>query len=276
MRNHLPSSLAHADRVTQGAVWLAGALTMVELLLLCRWNETWIPFVTFYPPILSLAFATGPLVRRQWRKLGVVALVALAVHALIGLACAIVVGARDLQILGIIVLVIGVLFTVTAIASVPVLVVGMALSRRRDHEAGDAMLGWSGAWLVLVQLVAIGVTTDGGTGLAMASLVVAIAGLGVGLLAIGTFAGRAITRRRWCARAVRGELSGWRVRDSASPDELAHLPPMFGSPRHASAVLERVELGGALYRSGLVTSPVAAVRVRRPLERLADLGTGLP
>jgi hypothetical protein len=42
---------------------------------------------------------------------------------------------------------------------------------------------------------------------------------------------------------------------------MATLPPVFGSAKRVSAVVERVELGGFLYRSGLVGRPVAALRI---------------
>jgi hypothetical protein len=264
-----------AERAAKAAVWLAGAFTMLELLLFCRIDEAWLPFVTFLPPILTMGFAVGPLVRREWRKLALVALVALAVHVLIGFAFALAIGVHEAGIIAIIVAVIALLFALTAIATAPVLVVAAALGARRDLEAGDAMLAWGGAWLVVVQAIALALVNDTRIENAWACSFVTVVGLAFGVLALGTYVARAIARRHWCTRVARGELQGWRVRETTSSEELAQLPPMFGSPRAVSGVLERVEMGGVLYRSGLLASAVAAVRVRRTFGA-SEVGGGFP
>jgi len=149
------------------------------------------------------------------------------------------------------------LLTVAATAAVvlPLVIAAGVIGQRRDLEAGDAMLVAGGVWLIAVQLVKMAFVPEDAT-----SFVPALA---VGAFAIGVRVARGIARRSWAKRVARGELPGWRVRSAATPEEIATLAALYPTSRGASVgILERVAVGGALYRSGLVGEPVACVTMR--------------
>jgi hypothetical protein len=276
MHEDIPGSLVKTERVARWAASLGAALTMLELLLLCRTGEAWLVFLTVFPPMVAMALLVGPIVRRQRRRVVMTAALAFSAHAFLGGALVMSFGGGRVEIFAIVLLGIALFFGLMFFVMSPVLVAGALLGPRTDLEAGDAMLGWAGAWLAGLQTLMLLVLRDSHGDGTSACILVAAVGLLAGVVALATFAVRAVTRRRWCARVARGDIQGWRVRETASPEELATLPPMFGSPRKVSAVLERVVMGGVLYRSGLIASSVAAVRVRGELGHGAsDVGAGL-
>ncbi len=154
----------------------------------------------------------------------------------------------------------------TALLALPAFIAAGAYGARRDLEAGDAYLGFSGAWYLLGNALALYAlfrpeSTD-------THWLAAVPGMVAGVVAIALYVGRTLSRRSFTARAARGEVSGWRVRSMTDRDDLATIPTLFGSPLHATAVLERVEIGGAAYRSAVVGIPMA--RVGGTAARLAE------
>jgi hypothetical protein len=265
MEDRIPSSLTSTQRGAQAIVGLAGALTILELLLLCRGEELWIPLLTALPPVIGWSVMVGPLVRGDWRRSAIVALGAIGIHTAIGIFVGLALGILSWGVIVVALVVVAALFGLTAVAAFPVLVAAAVLGGRRDHEAGDAMLGWGGAWLAGLQLLTLLGLESSHVSVLEPAGIVTMLGLAAGVVALATYAARAIARRRWCARALRGELRGWRVRETATVEELAMLPPVFGSSRENTGVLERLEMGGVLYRSGLIASPVAAIRLQPEL-----------
>jgi hypothetical protein len=79
---------------------------------------------------------------------------------------------------------------------------------------------------------------------------------------------RTLVRRSFAKRAARGELDGWRVRTMRADDDVAALPPLFGSPGGATAILERLEAGFTAYRSAVIGLPIA--RIGGAAARLAE------
>ena len=155
---------------------------------------------------------------------------------------------------------------ITALLALPAFIAAGAYGARRDLEAGDAYLGFSGAWYLLGNALALYAlfrpeSTD-------TQWLVAVPGVAAGFIAIALYVGRTLSRRSFTRRAARGEVGGWRVRSMTDRDDLATIPTLFGSPFHATAVLERVELGSTAYRSAVVGIPMA--RVGGTAARLAE------
>jgi hypothetical protein len=258
-RARLPGSLFSVRTVARLAIAAGTALTMTELLPLCSSRESWIPLLLLPPAAACFAFADA-LARGKVK----VRLFAGTVGAALVVMVGAMIGVSFISLVASIMLAMvagfAMLFVTAAALSSPVLIAAATLGRCTDLEAGDAMLGWSGAWLVALQVLALFAVGSMHRGAAAASGV-AIFGIAAGVVTVGVYAGRAVARRRWCARVIRGELPGWRVREEASRDELSTLPAIFGGASDVSAVVERVEMGGALYRSGLIAYPMAAMRL---------------
>lgn len=256
----LPRSLVDVRTVVRLALGIGGALTLSELMMVLAPDESWIPLVTVLPSVVTWFFVARAAARaKRGRSAGFV-VVGLVVHFAVGLLVAMCMNAMSAGGLPIVLAVVAILTGLSGAAAAPVILGGALLASKKDLEAGDLMLGLGGAWLALLETAAIaslGSPHERGSG----AVLVMIFGCALGVGASGVFVARAIARRRWCARAARGDLQGWRVRVATSPAELATLPPVFGSAKQVTAVVERVELAGLLYRSGLVGRPVAAVRL---------------
>jgi hypothetical protein len=113
------------------------------------------------------------------------------------------------------------------------------------------MLGVAGAWLAVVQTLALLLSTS--------PLVWRLPGLALGVLGVVISLLRGKQRRAWCRLAARGGIEGMRVRPPASLAELGSLPPMYGSADDALAVLEHVTVGRTAYRGAGVREPLASL-----------------
>lgn len=153
---------------------------------------------------------------------------------------------------------------ITLVLAAPALIATAVYGGRRDLEAGDAYLAFAGVWYLGLQLLAYSFMREA-SGM---QWLVLVPGMLAGAAAVVLSVVRMVRRRSFSLRAARGELDGWRVRAMKDGDELGALPPLFGSPLHATAVLERVENGFTAYRSALVGMPIA--RVGGEAARLAE------
>jgi len=146
-------------------------------------------------------------------------------------------------------------FITAALTMLPILLGAAAYRMKTDLEAGDAMLGVAGGWILLIQTVLL---------LLSVRDLLLLPGLAVGLLAVAFSVGGIRSRRVWCDRAARGTIDGIRVRRPSSPAEL-DLPPIYGSPRAVFAVVERQVVGNTAYRSALVGQAIATMRLPRDM-----------
>ena len=256
----MPGSVTEAHRVTCGVLLLGGTLTILELMAVFGSKEAWIAVVAFAPPVIACALAARAFAQQKFAWGVGSAVIAYVAQVVVAIIVGAAMGASGTDLIGGVLAVTAILFAVTGLVGSPVAIAGGVLGPRKDLEAGDAMLGFSGVWLTVlhtIALAAVGTPRDNGGSWAV---LFAFFGMVIGVGAFGVFVARAIARRLWSRRVLRGELQGWRVRTKTDADELASLPPLYGSPRAATAVLERVEMGGVLYRSGLVAHPLATVR----------------
>jgi len=256
----MPRSLVDVRTAVLLALGLGGALSVLQLMMVCGARECWIPLVTFVPPVVTWFFVGGAAARGERARAAWLLVAGIAAHVVVGFLVAAGMNVLEKDVVPIVLLVVAMLIGITGAAAVPVIASGLLLARKKDLEVGDFMLGFGGAWLAILETLAIaalGPANEGGGGAALVMLF----GCAMGVGAMGVFLARAIARRRWCARVARGDVKGWRVRLVTSPDELAGLPPVFGSAKQVSAVVERVVVAGLVYRSGLVGEPVAALRL---------------
>ena len=260
MPDDMPRSLVDVRTAVRLALGTGGALTLLELMMVCGPGESWIPFVAFLPSIVTWFFVAGAAARAQRGRAAGFVVVGFVVHVAVGIVVAMGFNVLSADVVPLVLVVVVMLTGITGAAAVPMIVGGSVLAAKKDLEAGDLMLGLGGAWLALLQAFAIAARGSeherGGC-----AVLVMLFGCALGVGALGVSVACAIARRQWCARVARGDLQGWRVRVVTSAAELATLPPVFGSAKKVSAVVERVELAGLLYRSGLVGQPVAALRL---------------
>lgn len=260
MPDDVPRSLVDVRTAVRLALGIGGALTVIELMMVLAPSESWIPLVTVLPSVVTWFFVASAAARAKRGRAAGFVVVGLVVHFAVGLLVAMCMNVLSADVLPVILVVIAMLTGLSGAAAAPVIVGGSLLASKKDLEAGDLMLGLGGAWLALLETAAIaslGPAHERGPG----AVLLMIFGCALGVGTFGVVVARAIARRQWCARVARGDLQGWRVRVVTSAAELATLPPVFGSPKKVSAVVERVELAGLLYRSGLVGLPVAALRL---------------
>lgn len=258
--NAMPRSLVDVPTAVRFGLGVGGGLALLETMLVCGARECWIPLVTLLPPIATWFFVGGAAARGERARAAWLLVIGLVTHVCVGFLVAACMGGLQKDAVGIVLAIVAMLIVVTGAPAIPVILGGSLLASKKDFEAGDGMLGLCGAWLALLQagsLALLGAANERGGSAAIFMLF----GCTVGVGALGVAVARAIARRQWCARVARGDLKGWRVRLETSPEELATLPPVFGSARRVSAVVERVEMAGILYRSGLVGRPVAALRL---------------
>jgi hypothetical protein len=261
MPDEVPRSLVDVRTAVRLALGVGGALTVLEGMMVCAPRELWLPFVTIVPPIVTWFSVGSAAARGENARAALRMLVGLLVHVVVCAMVAAGMNALSAEVLGIVVIAVAMLAGLTGAAALPVLLGGSLLASKRDLEAGDVMLGVAGGWLALLQASAIA-SLSSANERAPSAFLVMLFGLVLGIGALGVSLARGIDRRRWCARVVRGEVEGWRVRVVTSADELATLPAVYGSATRVSAVVERVELANLLYRSGLVGRPVAALDLR--------------
>jgi hypothetical protein len=266
MREAMPGSLTDVRTISRWTLGVTGALSVVELIAMDgRFNVVWLSLAIVVPPIAGCVYAADALAqRRSWSAFRRLSL-ALGVHAALffGLAFYLARGDTWSESFGIALVGVAVVFGAIVTGCAPILIAATALGPRKSLEAGDVMLGVCGVWFAIVQTIALAlvdlarssdVVVHGPVMLLMLGFMV------VGVGAFGVSLARGIARRSWCSRLLRGELEGWRIRRDTSEHELAKLPVMFGSPCSGTAVVERVEVGGVMYRSGLVAEPVAVIR----------------
>jgi hypothetical protein len=264
----VPGSLLDSRRLTSLIIILAGALSVLEISLLAG-GDWWMAILVFFPPVIGWAFIASELsVGRRLHALAIAAATLIG-HALIGLVtlgCVGVISEEGVIIGGILETLV---FVMVAVVSAPVTLAGTVLGRAAELDAGDAMLGYCGGWLAMLQafmFLAFASTADR----APTVILLIVLGVLLGASALCVCIARAIGRRRWCARVMRGEIPGWRLRRPSTPAELANLPCVFKSSDGIMTVLERVEMGGAIYRGGLVGQAVAAVPVPHRLHAQAS------
>jgi len=260
MPDDMPRSLVDVRTAVRLALGIGGALTLLELMMVFAPQEGWLPLVTVLPSVVTWFFVASAAARAErGRAVGFV-VVGLVVHFAVGLLVAMCMNVMSADVLPVVLVAVAMLTGLSGVTAAPVIVGASLLASKKDLEAGDLMLGLGGAWLALLETAAIaslGSQHERGAG----AVLVMILGCALGVGTFGVFVARAIARRQWCARVARGDLQGWRVRLVTSAAELATLPPVFGSAKQVSAVVERVELAGLLYRSGLIGQPVAAMRL---------------
>jgi FtsH-binding integral membrane protein len=251
----VPGSLAEVTELAPMVMAATGLITMAEGLFLSR-NGLALVLGGFAIPTAGTTLTALYLSRRQWgRAVGAVA-AWFAAHAVVAFVAGFVMegGSRGATMA---VFAAAVVSGVTVALASPVLVAAAVYGRRRDLEAGDAYLGVAGLWFLVVELLGAQSLSPSLTD--AASWLVTVPGMLASLAAIGVAVGRIVKRRVFTRRVARGALSGWRVRSMSPGDDVAVLPPLFGSSVRATAVLERVEAGFTAYRSALVGMPVARV-----------------
>lgn len=251
----VPSQLASITSVkTLGplSVALFALLTLIEGTA-HDGREFAIGALLFFVPMAAAALCAHRAAEARWSSMLTICGAGFGLQMLLGLLMATLTGLSFDVLL--IVLLIAVFTTViVAVCGTPLVIAASVLGPRKDLEAGDTMLAASGTLLVVAQVLKIAALPE--------HVFSYVPGLALGMIAVVVHITRALTRRDWSDRATRGLLDGWRVRTRVSEHELTMLPPLFGAQRHVSGVLERVEMGGSLYRSGLIGEPVATLQVR--------------
>ena len=251
----VPGSLAEVSSLAPVVMAATGVMTILQFSFLGE-EAIVLALGAFAIPTLGTTLVSRYLAKQQWGH----ALAAFAgwfvAHALVATVAAMVMSSsRDVGGIALCALVVS---GTTAALATPAFIAAGVYGRRRDLEAGDAYLGFSGAWYFVGNALA-GYAIFRPDPSMNTDWFVAVPGMIVGLVAIALYVGRTVRRRSFSRRAARGELSGWRVRSMSDADDLAALPPLFGSPLDATAVLERVETGATAYRSALIGIPVARV-----------------
>ncbi len=157
-------------------------------------------------------------------------------------------------------LLVGVSWGITAVLALPMLVlVAIHGGRRPPLDAGDALLGSAGVWLLVLHLVVYAL-------LPRAATIALAGGFGAALLVAVAIA-RGAQRRAFCIAAARGEVRDHRVRTDVTDAELDPLAPVYGSSSEATAVLERLvpspgEASGSPYRHHGASVPIGRVAAR--------------
>lgn len=212
--------------------------------------------LVFLFPAITAALAASVAAGSQWGRAFAAAAIGASVQAAAGVAICLMIPGPRIEVFAIVILMAVATTCAAAVVALPLIIAAGVIGGRRDLAAGDAMLAAGGIWLVLTQLVKMAFMPEYAMGFVPA--------IAIGGIAIGVHVARGFVRRSWAAKVARGEVPGWRVRVTA-PDEIATLPPLFpASLRRGSvtAVLERIVVGGAVYRSCLVAEPIASVTAR--------------
>lgn len=209
--------------------------------------------LVFFVPMAAAALCVRRAAEARWSSMVKICGAGFGIQTVLGLLLAALVH-FDSDVVFIVLLVSVVTSGIVAVAGTPLVLAAAVLGPRRDLESGDTMLAASGTLLLVAQVLKMFMLPE--------NVFTYVPGVVLGMIAVAVYITRALARRAWSDRATRGLLDGWRVRTRVSRNELAMLPPLYGAQRHVSGVLERVEMGGALYRSGLIGQPVATLQVR--------------
>jgi hypothetical protein len=254
----VPGSLAEVSKLAPIVMAVTGLITIAEALAVASGGGLALALGGFAIPTVGTTLTALYLSQQKWGRACAAVGLWFAGHA--GIAAAIgLLMERGSDSVPMAVFV--ALFTsgVTLVLASPVLIAAIVYGRRRDLEAGDAYLGFAGLWYLAFQVLSAMVLSPdlpaGGSALSL----ITVPGMLASLAAIALSIGRTVHRRHFTRRAARGELSGWRVRPMNAGDDIAVLPPLFGSAVRATAVLERVVTGFTAYRSAVVGMPVARV-----------------
>jgi hypothetical protein len=249
----VPGSLASAKVLAPAAVAAATGVTLLEA---CARGVSELAFgvLLIFVPIITAAVLAKLAAQARWSRLFRAAACGAGVQALGGLALVTAIGGPNPEYAFFAVVAAAFSVAFVAVLALPLVVAAGVIGPRRDLEAGDLMLAVGGLWMAAIQMLKVAAMPEQATTFLL--------GLTPALLASGIYVGRMLARRAWCARVARGELTGWRVRPTMTGEELDTLPPVFGSPHTVSAVIERVQMGGVLYRSGLLAQPVATMTLR--------------
>ena len=265
MREELPRSLVSTEGVAPIAVGVAGVLASLELVTARAASEEW-PVVTLLswllPPVVACAYAAHAVARGRPVSAVVVTVLTAALHCSYFFVRAhgsngASVPEPDLSSLFVAFFCTASAFSVGVALFGPHVIFAAMLGPSEDLDAGDSMLGAAGAWLVITQGVTAATLVV--VHESPRALLVAILGVAIGAAALAVFGARALARRRWCTRALRGELVGWTVRAPSSSYDLT-LPSLYASMRSVHAVVERLEEQGGIYRTNVVARPVATIR----------------
>lgn len=245
----IPSSVAPVRRIAPLAVVILALCIFLDSLRAAG-GAWWILPAMLGIPVVTFAFE---LAAEEGHGLGVL-LIGFTVEAGLAVLISFLLGPSVALTL---VAVVGSLmcFVLVGLVLLPILLAGSAYARKKDLEAGDAMLAVSGAWLVVIQALLLVISPRE---------VLLLPGLAIGLLAVAVSVARIRSRRIWCERAVRGTIDGIRVRLPSSLAEL-ELPPIYGSPRADFVVVERLVVGQTAYRSALVGEPIATIQLPRDI-----------
>jgi hypothetical protein len=242
----VPGSIAGVPQVAAMVMAGTGLLTIAEALYLAEGRELWAVLGAFAIPTMGTTLVAKYLAEQKSGRALIAFGVWFGAHALLGglvglagsdasgvIACALVVSG------------------ITAALAAPAFIAAAVYGQRRDLEAGDAFLGFAAIWFLHLQA---------GAALLLGSQwLVSVPGLVACVVVFAIYVQRTLVRRSFARRAARGELDGWRVRAMRADDDLAALPPLFGSPSQATAILERLEAGFTAYRSAVIGLPVARV-----------------
>lgn len=210
----------------------------------------------FLFPAITAAVVASVAAEGRWSRAFAAAAIGGGTQAAIGLVLLLVIAGPRIELIAVTLLLAAVTTVAAAVVALPLIIAAGVIGGRRDLAAGDAMLAAGGVWLVLVQLVKMAFEPEYALGFVPA--------IAIGGIAIGVHVARGYVRRSWASKVARGEVRGWRVRVTGA-DEIATLPPLFRASWKLGSVpvvLERVVVGGAVYRSGLVAEPVASVTAR--------------
>lgn len=240
MAAELPRSLLTPRAMAPAVMAATGAVTMLEAVLLARGDGVALALGGFALPTVATALVAWSLAEGNWSRAALSALgVACAHAALLALVT---------EESGLVLFVVGVVLAITLALAAPMLAACSVLGRSRALDAGDTLLGVAGVWFAAEQLLAMTVVGR--------DLAAFAPGLALAVAALAMWGARARWRRAWAARAVHGDLRGFRVREEPTADEMAKLSPLFEG-RHVYGVLEELSVGPTAYRDQPVGVPVA-------------------
>jgi FtsH-binding integral membrane protein len=257
----VPGSIAGVPEVAAMVMAGTGLLTIAECFYLGAGRELWVLLGAFAIPTLGTTLVAKYLAEQKGGRAAAAFAVWFGSHALlaglVGLASG---SSSSHDEVGLIIGCALVASTITATLAAPAFIAAAVYGQRRDLEAGDAFLGFAGIWFLLLQ---------GGAAVMLGpQWAVSVPGLIACVVVFAIYVQRTLVRRSFSERAARGELDGWRVRAVRADDDVAALPPLFGSSDDATAILERLEAGFTAYRSAVIGLPVA--RVGGAAARLAE------
>jgi hypothetical protein len=246
----VPASIGGVNVLGCSAIGLASLVTILEGLSTGAGD---FPFAVllFVVPAITAACLVHHASKGNWSLLFKVGGAGAGIQGLLGLVATFLIGGPNARYALFVLILAALTVCFAAVLALPLVIAAGVIGRRRDLEAGDLMLAVSGLWVAAVQMLKLAAFPD--------DLKTFAAGLVAALIACGIYVARRTARRAWCARAARGELTGFRVRTLTTDEELDLLPPVFGPPQTAFAVIERVEMGGAMYRGAEITQPVATM-----------------